>query len=379
MASLTKKRDCKNWIANITLPDGTRTSRSTGTEDKKTAQTIADSLEEATRKARKGQFVERDARAALNEILRRANEDVMSGDTVDHFLREWLDGKTNEGTNERYAPVVDAFLKHLGGRGSALLSNISHKDAQAFIKSREEQNYASKTIRVEAKILSSAFNLARKLSFTDTNPFEKALAIKPIEVVSSKRKEFTPEQVAKILDAAQGEWKTVIMFGYYTGARIEDCASMQWSNVNFHQGVIDYVDTKRDKRVVVPILPQFEEHLQAIASTDSTNPHVTPSLADKESGGKNGLSGTFIRIMLTAGVDPQVIQGQGKRKFSQLSFHSLRHTANTLLANAGVDQETRMALIGHSTKEVNSDYTHLDLKKLRGAMGKLPAIPKLTA
>ena len=90
MASLTKKSDCKNWIANITLPGGTRTSRSTGTDDKKLAQTIADALEEATRKAKKSQFVEKDARAALNAILTRANEDTMSGDTVDHFLREWL-------------------------------------------------------------------------------------------------------------------------------------------------------------------------------------------------------------------------------------------------------------------------------------------------
>jgi len=39
MSSLTRKHDCKNWIANITLPDGTRTSRSTGTDDKKVAQT----------------------------------------------------------------------------------------------------------------------------------------------------------------------------------------------------------------------------------------------------------------------------------------------------------------------------------------------------
>jgi integrase len=57
-----------------------------------------------------------------------------------------------------------------------------------------------------------------------------------------------------------------------------------------------------------------------------------------------------------------------------LSFHSLRHTTNTLLANNGIDQETRMVLIGQTTKAVNSDYTHLDLKKLRGAVAMLPQL-----
>lgn len=379
MASLTLKHDCKNWIANITLPDGTRTSRSTGTDDKKLAQSIADSYEEATRKAKKGQFVEKDARATLNAILTRANEDAMSGDTVDHFLRHWLDGKLNVGTNERYAPVVDAFLKQLGRRSTALLSKINYKDAQKFIQSRQAQNLASKTVSVEAKILSSAFNLAKKLNLTDENPFVKALAITPIKITSSKRIEFTPEEVSKILEAADSEWKTVILFGYFTGARLEDCASMKWSNINFSKGVIDYVESKRGGQVIVPILPQFEQHLQAIASTDSTNPYITPSLArtetgGRQSGGKNGLSERFIRIMVKAGVDPLEIKGQGKRKFRQRTFHSLRHTANTLLANNGVDQETRMALIGHTTVAVNSDYTHLDMPKLRGAMAKLPLL-----
>lgn len=86
------------------------------------------------------------------------------------------------------------------------------------------------------------------------------------------------------------------------------------------------------------------------------------------------MSERFIRIMVKAGVDPLEIKGQGKRKFRQRTFHSLRHTTNPLLANNGIDQETRMALIGQTTKAVNSDYTHLDLSKLRGAMAKMPAL-----
>ena len=35
-----------------------------------------------------------------------------------------------------------------------------------------------------------------------------------------------------------------------------------------------------------------------------------------------------------------------------------RHTANSNMRDAGVDQELRMQIIGHSDREVNSRYTH---------------------
>jgi len=378
MASLTLKKDCKNWIACFTLPDGTRANRSTKTSDKKLAQKIANEFEDAAKKATKNQFVEAAARKTLNDILRIAGEDTMNSDTVAEFLKNWLAGKDNAGTQERHAHVIAVFLKYLGKRSQSLLSSVSHKDALGFIASRKSAGLASKTIGTDAKTLSAAFNLAKKLHIIQDNPFEKALAMKPIQMVSSKRKTFTAEQVSHLLENADAEWYTVIMFGYFIGARLEDCVKMQWSNVDFTNQVISYVPHKTQKKkpnpVSVPMLPQLEEHLQRIASTDSANPYICPELAEKHSGGKTGLSERFIQLMLKAGVDPQRIQGQGKRKFSQLSFHSLRHTMNSSLANMGVDQETRKLLVGHSTTKINADYTHLDLDTLRGAMSKLPAL-----
>jgi integrase len=53
-------------------------------------------------------------------------------------------------------------------------------------------------------------------------------------------------------------------------------------------------------------------------------------------------------------------------------FHDLRHTFNTRLMEAGVMQEVRKALMGHSTGEdVNSIYTHIELPVKREAIRKL--------
>jgi integrase len=55
-------------------------------------------------------------------------------------------------------------------------------------------------------------------------------------------------------------------------------------------------------------------------------------------------------------------------------FQDLRHTFNTRLMEAGVVQDVRKALMGHSSgEEVNSLYTHVELPVKRDAIRKLEA------
>jgi hypothetical protein len=55
-----------------------------------------------------------------------------------------------------------------------------------------------------------------------------------------------------------------------------------------------------------------------------------------------------------------------------LRFHDLRHAFNTRLLEAGVQQEIRKALMGHSSgEEVNSIYTHVEIGLKREALEKL--------
>jgi integrase len=245
-----------------------------------------------------------------------------------------------------------------------------------FVESRRIQGSASKTISVDVKTLNIAFNLARKLGHIQSNPVEKALALHPIEVESSSKECFTPAQVVSLVKTADGDWKTVILLAYYTGARLGDCANMTWANVNLLEGTIDYVPQKtrkKNKRVVVPIHPELRARLLELKG-GAGEEQLCPSLANRTSGGKSGLSEGFKRVMKDAGVDARTEQGQGKQQFSKLSFHSLRHSFNSALANNGIDQETRMKLTGHVSVATNQGYTHLGLPRLKQAIETLPAL-----
>ena len=50
-----------------------------------------------------------------------------------------------------------------------------------------------------------------------------------------------------------------------------------------------------------------------------------------------------------------------------IKLHEARHSANSLMREAGVDQELRMQIVGHSDKGVNDRYTHMLIEAHRAA------------
>ena len=58
----------------------------------------------------------------------------------------------------------------------------------------------------------------------------------------------------------------------------------------------------------------------------------------------------------------------GKRKGNALSFHCLRHTATSLLKNAGVSEAVAMDIIGHDSRAISANYTHIEVAAKRKAV-----------
>jgi site-specific recombinase XerD len=56
------------------------------------------------------------------------------------------------------------------------------------------------------------------------------------------------------------------------------------------------------------------------------------------------------------------------------TFHGLRHSFISQLANAGVAQEIRQKLAGYTSAEVHGTYTHHEIETLRAAVEKLPRL-----
>lgn len=139
--------------------------------------------------------------------------------------------------------------------------------------------------------------------------------------------------------------------------------------MDLHAKTISFTQGKTGAKVRIPIHPELECHLLASP--------VFPTLHDKPGTGRSGLSVAFKRVMEKAGIDAGQLRarrGQKGRSLSALSFHSLRHSFTSALANEGAPSELRQKFTGHASAETNAIYTHHELETLRRALMKLPSL-----
>jgi integrase len=141
---------------------------------------------------------------------------------------------------------------------------------------------------------------------------------------------------------------------------------------------ITFVQTKTGAFVQIPTHQNLYEYLLELHRSDGPKRPLFSKLFDKPGAGKSGLSMSFKRLMERAGIDDAVARkkdGKLGRNVSRLSFHSLRHSFNSAMANADVPLEIRQKLTGHASKDMNKHYTHLELETVRWAVESIPRLP----
>jgi integrase len=375
MASVFKRPKSKYWHAGWRSVDGKFHLRSTKHIDRNKALVTALEWERVHRKLAAGEMVESQVRAVINDILEKVGEPVIEVPSIKSWFNEWITEKEAsraERTAERYKGVVDDFITQLGTRANKPLTVLTPRDIQRFMAKRQKERVSATTINLDAKILRSALNRARRQGIIQNNPAE---AVDLPERHSVERGTFTAAEVKMLIDQVQDtEWATIIMFGYYTGARLGDCTRMEWDHVDLMNSTLKFLETKNKKSVIIPLHPDLQDHLSNLATTDKSQKHITPHMAELGPGGRHGLSEGFKRIVEKAGLDLQKVKGTGVRSISRRTFHALRHSFTSALANAGVSPELRMKLTGHKSAEIHRGYTHLELETLKDAIKKLPGM-----
>jgi integrase len=330
-------------------------------------------FERAENDAKNGTLTEQQAKKILGEILERTTGESLRNYKVRDWLAHWLEMKEQVRagkTMDRYRQVIRDFIASLGSRANLGLSHITPKDVLAYRNSIIALNKATRTANLSVKVVSAAFNAAVRQHIIESNP---ATALETLPVKSEEKGTFTPAQVLKLVQAAESDWAGAILFGYYTAARLGDVANMQGGGVDLEHDLIRFTPTKTKKPVAIPLHSELKRELLKRPAIGKA--FLFPSLAGKGTGGKHGLSGQFAAIMRKAGVKGKITQhAKGGRALSNLSFHSLRHSFNSALANAGVSQEIRQKLTGHASAEMNKLYTHHELEPLRAAIATLPTV-----
>jgi integrase len=374
VASLHKDPRNKSpyWYCAYTLPDGRRAYRSTKQRDRKKAFDVCRALEKASEKARAGELSEIQVRKLLDDILESVGQRPLRAETVRSFFLSWLAGKQlsiKAGVYQHYKKAVTKFLENLGDRAEKSLASVTAGDIATFRDARLKlDGISTGTLVLDLKAVRSVFSSARRQGLILHNPAE---AIDLPVNKPHERDVFTSEEIRALLHVASEEWQTLILLGYYLGGRLTDMVGLEWDSVDLTSGIILYTQGKTGRRVEVPIHPDLEERLLAIAGDQRGS--LCQMLVKSRVDGRTGLSNQFAALMARAGIDQRQVQSS-KNRFSRKSFHSLRHSFSSALANADISADVRMKLTGHRSVDVHQRYTHMQLEPLRKAIATLPRI-----
>lgn len=343
-------------------------------------------LETVTREAAAGSLSLAKAEDYVRRLHKLANPEF-SEISLEDFWKEWITEQRRHvvaSTAAGYDQDLALFSEVLGSKiMKAPLKSLTTEQINAAMDKAKKIGKSKST----AADKSSVKRLKKKNGMRKAATINKALATlrrvmeaavvknlashNPAKICrslsqedSAQRAPFTVTEIRALLDHSEttDEWRGAITIAAHTGLRLSDVLSLNSKHVDGTRLVIMPSKTSRQKKVItVPLTPP------CISWIGIRKGNFFPVLK-KQSTATTSMQ--FSAIMKKAKI-PKEIEQPGGLKATR-SFHSLRHTFASWLAEADVHADVRQKLTGHSSSKIHQRYTHHD-EALDRAVGMLPS------
>lgn len=301
--SLTRHRG--KYSVTFRTSDGQRKRITTGTDDKRLAESIG------------------------REIWERRN--AAASERIADLWPLYVKDRGKDGVQtERFKHIWTALAPHFANR---IGNQVTREDCRGYHKDRTEQGKSASTVATELSLLRACL----RWRYGNQAP---AVWVPP---PSAPRSDWlTKEQVRTILDATETPHiQLFITIAVTTGARAGAILDLTWDRVDFDQGTINFKPAGRaqtnKRRVVVPMNARARTALKQAHEARLTDNVI--EYAGKPLGSvKKGLQ----RLSEKVGV--------------KFSAHVFRHTAAVWMAQADVPMAKIAQYLGHTKTTVTEAY-----------------------
>lgn len=365
-----------NWRYVVELPrsaDGTRNrKKKSGFKNKSEAKKAAKALE--------------------NQYIRgefdNKNADMLYSDYLDFWITQI------EGVNVFKTSTIQNYKKqiknHLNPKlGLYSLKALNHIILQDFLNQLAKNGYRKNTIENIKSTLSKSLKYAfNTVHFIDSDPTQSLIipvSNPKIKLNSQQENVFIPkENINKLLDRfPEGNPDHIpILFGYKCGLRDGEAYAVRWSDINFEEATLNInkqlqfnLDTKEwclvppkynSVRVIgldkdfVRVLKNELNHQKELKTKfkNYTNPLIDRfGIINYENGEKADFvirkpDGAF----LSSNARQHIARVAHYELEIPYTYHSLRHTHATMLAESGFDPLYTKERLGHKNYNVTMKY-----------------------
>ena len=317
------------WHAYVSI-DGVRHHKSTGTSNRRQAEAIL-----------------RQFHDQLNERRHRLPQlkpTMTFGELAAQFIGSGM-GKPHS---------LDR-LKHLFPFFADLQLALINTSA---IRKYRQERHKEKTLT--AATVNRDLSVLRRVLYWGVE--EGYLAANPLGRLRMERERRTKRPVLSLreeqmlLAAAPDHLKRIILCALHTGMRRGEILSQRWEDIDFDNRIlhVSHSKTPEGEAREIPLTSRLNDVLTA--HRELRGPVFT-------------YEGSPIRIIKSSWA-----ASLRRANIRHFRFHDLRHTANTRMMLAGVLQEVRREILGHSSqrsRDVNDRYTQIELPEKREAIRKL--------
>jgi integrase len=381
MAAIFKHPKSPFLICQFRDASGKRVTRSTKQTGEKAARKVAEKWEAAALKARSHELTQAASVKILNELMEATMGESLNRESISEAFTSYVESRRalqcRESTLKRYEPVIKSLLTHLGPeRSSASIASLTTGELEKWHAAESAKGKGGSTADYGIKVISAALARQKRLGYILHNP---AGAVELTKSAGQARQPLTDEEIAKLLAKANKEWKGMILLAAWCGLRLADAAGLTWGNVDLEKKTLTFQPSKTRKTDAEPLVVALHSDVTAALKKlprGIANAPLFASLHGRKPGSHGGLSNEFARLMKAAGIDRKrgnETEGKGRRTNAK-SFHSLRHSMISRMANAQVSADVRKAIAGHSSDEIHRRYTHLSLDAQRRGIGALPSL-----
>ncbi|MEN6532504.1 MAG: tyrosine-type recombinase/integrase [Bryobacteraceae bacterium] len=314
-----------------------------------------------------------EARQKLDEKKKAMSDGLpirFDNQTVSAFLTRWLNDTVRTTTKPKtYSQYEWAIRCHLNpGLGHHILHKLSPQDFQRFIAAKSESGLAWKSVKIVRDVMRAALNTALQWGLVLRNAAEHSkLAPRP----NAERPVFNKQEARAFLDAIRGHrLDALFKLALCLGMRQGEILGLRWEDVDLENrrinlkfalqrvlGTLRLVPTKtRESQRTVPLpgplLSALIEHRRRQAEERSM-----AGTAWVESGMVFTTErGTPLDPSHMARSYRAAIRVSGLK---YIHFHDLRHSASTILHEAGVPTQAIRKLLGHASARTTEEiYQH---------------------
>ena len=326
------------------------------------------------------------------------SSEMSYADFLDYWIESYCLITLKKTTLDNYKKRIKAHIKP--SLGAYKLTSLTTAGLQKFINSKIEAQYSLNTLSVLRGILTGSLQYAVRQNMLKNNPAREIRipterSTESLQLRSAPHRYLPPDVIEKIFERFPEKHPSHIplMLGYRCGLRLGEAFAITWDCVDLEKGqiyinkqvqwnpaeqwwfftnpkfnsfrTIDLDNTllellKRERKRQDKDRAYYEDMYTVYYENDVRGLVTSPDQAS---------SATPIELMLVR-QDGSYIQARTMQHASSVihyelgvkdfTFHSLRHTHATMLAEAGMPQKYTQQRLGHKDISVTLKYyTHL--------------------